>query len=82
MITQGNCGEHAGKYDGTLSFNGLVINGGLPSIAKWFIEWTKVKAFAERPVGVMTWNIADVVSMWVGRYIVRSDRASSKQFSV
>merc|ERR1712160_130653 len=42
-----------GKYDATLGFNSLVINGTLAAIVKWLIEWTKVAAAKRRPIGIL-----------------------------
>jgi len=59
-----------GKYDASLGFNRLVINGALPAVVKWVLEWTKVAAAAERPVGLLFWNFADWSSNLLGRTLL------------
>jgi len=60
-----------GPYDATLGFNGLLIHGWLPALAKWVLEWTKVAAAAERPVGVLFWVVADYASCLLARTVLR-----------
>ena len=67
-----------GKYDAVLGFNGLVLCGWYVAVVKWLLEWTKVAAAGERPVGVLFWWIADHLSMWLGRTLLRP---STKPFS-
>jgi hypothetical protein len=59
-----------GAYEATLAFNGLVISGFLAALTKWLLEWTKVQAARARPIGVVFWIIADVVSNWLGRTLL------------
>jgi NADH dehydrogenase FAD-containing subunit len=59
-----------GKYDATLAFNSLVLNGGLAAVVKWMLEWTKVAAASHRPVGIVFWIIADFVSNLLGRTLL------------
>jgi NADH dehydrogenase FAD-containing subunit len=69
-----------GKYDGTLGFNGFVINGFIAALAKWLIEWTKVAAVKKQPVGLLFWRFGDAVSHWLGRnlLLVRSTKAKQE----
>ena len=48
-----------GKYSAVLAFNGLVLSGWYVAVIKWLLEWTKVAAAGERPVGVFFWWFAD-----------------------
>ena len=62
-----------GPHDGVVAFNQLVVGGGLLSgavvaVLKWMLEWTKVAACAERPVGVLFWHIADATSTFLTNY--------------
>jgi NADH dehydrogenase FAD-containing subunit len=59
-----------GKYDASLGFNSLVMNGKLAAFSKWLLEWTKVWAAAEQPIGVLFWKVADGASMFIGKYIL------------
>jgi apoptosis-inducing factor 2 len=65
-----------GKYDGTLGFNGFVINGFIAALAKWLIEWTKVAAVQKQPVGLLFWRLGDAVSHWLGRTLLVSSSSS------
>lgn len=60
-----------GPHDATLGFNRLLLHGWLPALAKWVLEWTKVAAAAERPVGVLFWRVADYASCLLGRTVLR-----------
>lgn len=61
-----------GKYDATLGFNQLVINGSIGAILKWLIEWTSVAAAAQRPIGNLFWMIAHFSSNLLGRTVLSS----------
>ena len=37
---------------------------------KWLLEWTKVAAAAERPVGILFWKVADTTSNWLHRTLL------------
>jgi len=67
-----------GKYDATLGFNQLVINGSIGAIMKWLIEWTSVAAAAQRPVGNVFWAIAHFSSNLLGRTVLPSTPAKDK----
>lgn len=67
-----------GKYDGTLGFNSLVLNGGLAAVVKWMLEWTKVAAASHRPVGIAFWVIADFVSNLLGRTVLPTPMPKKK----
>ena len=59
-----------GEAAGVLVFNGIVIEGMLAAITKPLLEWTKVAACAERPVGVAFWKFGDAVANWLSRTLV------------
>ena len=59
-----------GEAAGVLVFNGIVIEGMLAAITKPLLEWTKVAACAERPVGVAFWKFGDAVANWISRTLV------------
>ena len=59
-----------GKYDATLGFNDLVVHGPLAAVVKWLLEWTKVAAAANRPVGVAFWIFADFAANLLGRTLL------------
>ena len=59
-----------GKYDAVLGFNGLVLSGWYVAVIKWMLEWTKVAAAAERPVGVCFWMFADSFSNLLSRTVL------------
>jgi predicted DCC family thiol-disulfide oxidoreductase YuxK len=58
-----------GEADGVLVFNGLVLSGMAPALAKRLIEWTKVAACDGRPVGVLVWRAADKAAAWMSRHV-------------
>jgi len=60
-----------GRYDAVLGFNGLYFCGWIVAVIKWMLEWTKVAAAAERPVGILFWTVADVASCWLSRTVLR-----------
>jgi len=59
-----------GEGYGVLSFNGLVIDGALAAVVKALLEWTKIAACAERPVGVAFWKFGDAAANWISRTIL------------
>ena len=59
-----------GKYSACAGFNGLVLSGWYVAVIKWMLEWTKVAAAAERPVGIFFWWFADNFSNWLSRTIL------------
>ena len=60
-----------GRYDACLGFNWLVLSGWWVAVVKWMLEWTKVAAAGERPIGILFWNVADGMSNWLGRTLLR-----------
>ena len=60
-----------GKYDGVIAFNWLVFGGPLAAVAKWMLEWTKVRAVSNGFVGNFFWAVADYVSLFLGRTLLR-----------
>eukprot|EP00966_Prymnesium_polylepis_P240956 5572652-Prymnesium_polylepis.1 len=59
-----------GKYDAVLGFNGLILGGWFVAVIKWTLEWTKVQAAAERPVGIFFWWFADSFSNLLSRTVL------------
>ena len=59
-----------GKHSGALAFNGIVISGWPAAMMKWLLEWTKVAACAERPVGTLFWSFADAQTALLSRTIL------------
>ena len=53
-----------------LAFNGVVLTGWYVAVFKWLLEWTKVAAAGERPVGVVFWWVADAVSNLLSRTLL------------
>jgi hypothetical protein len=47
-----------GKYDASLGFSWLVVNGKLAGFMKWLLEWTQVQAADEKPIGTVFWKVA------------------------
>ena len=63
-----------GKYDATLGFNGLVLNGPLFSIVKWVIEWSKVMAMQKKIIGVWFWLFGDFVANLLSRTVLQQNK--------
>jgi len=59
-----------GEANGALAFNGVVISGVLAAVAKRIIEWTKVAACEERPVGILFWRFGDAAANWLSRAVL------------
>ena len=53
-----------------MAFNGIVLSGGLPALVKWGLEWTKVAACEERPVGTLFWHVADTMTALITRTVL------------
>lgn len=66
-----------GKHAAVMSFNGVVLGGWLPAIMKWLLEWTKVAACEERPVGTLFWKFADAQTAWITRYLLPVSEAKA-----
>jgi len=47
-----------------------VIEGLLAAIVKPLLEWTKVAACAERPIGVGFWKFSDAFANWLSRSVM------------
>jgi len=62
-----------GRYDGSLGFNKLVINGCISALIKWVLEWTKVAQMEGRPIGIAVWAIGDALTFWLSRTLVRPE---------
>ena len=59
-----------GPHHGVLAFNGVVVSGLVPAYVKWLLEWTKVAACAERPVGLLFWRFADFAAAAITRFLL------------
>merc|ERR1740117_934441 len=68
-----------GKYDAVMGFNDFLLSGWIVALAKWVLEWTKVAAARERPIGILFWKVADVASMLLGRTLLRAATSTSQQ---
>jgi len=60
-----------GRYDGTLGFNDLIINGMVAALFKWIMEWTKVRQMEGRPLGLLIWHIGDEVTFLLSRKVLK-----------
>lgn len=59
-----------GEGYGVLAFNGVVVAGWIPAVAKAVIEWSKVAACAERPIGIAIWTFGDAMANWISRKVL------------
>ena len=59
-----------GKYDASLCFNGLVINGALAALVKHVLEVTKVAACRGSVLGCAFWDFADWMAPLMGRTLL------------
>jgi apoptosis-inducing factor 2 len=66
-----------GKYDASMGFNALVINGPLAAIVKWLLEWTIVATIRQQPIGIYFWRLADTVVNLMARTILPTKRKRS-----
>ena len=64
-----------GRYDGSLGFNQLTINGGLAALVKFVLEWTKVKQMEGRPIGLAVWAFGDAMSFFLSRWVFKPKAA-------
>jgi len=60
-----------GRYDGSLGFNKVVINGACAALVKWVIEWTKVKQMQGRPIGILVWTVGDWLTFLLSRTVLK-----------
>lgn len=60
-----------GPYDATIGFNSLVVNGKICAVLKWLLEWTKVQAAAERPIGIYFWKLSDFMSIFLSNWVIK-----------
>jgi predicted DCC family thiol-disulfide oxidoreductase YuxK len=61
-----------------LVFNGVVVEGLLAAIVKPLLQWTKIAAAAERPIGVAIWKFGDAAANWMSRNLVSPPPPSAK----
>jgi apoptosis-inducing factor 2 len=66
-----------GKYDASMGFNALVLNGPLAAIVKWLLEWTIVATIRQQPIGIYFWKLADTVVGLMARTILPTKRKRS-----
>eukprot|EP00966_Prymnesium_polylepis_P174212 4030759-Prymnesium_polylepis.1 len=71
-----------GRYDAVMGFNGLVLRGWYVAVLKWLLEWTKVAAAGERPVGVLFWHVADATSNIISRTLLASSTLSNDEIDL
>merc|ERR1711871_336813 len=64
-----------GRYDGSLGFNQLTINGSLAALVKFVLEWTKVKQMEGRPIGLAVWAFGDAMSFFLSRWVLKPKSA-------
>lgn len=67
-----------GRYDGSLGFNELVINGTLAALVKWILEWTKVCQMEGRPLGHLIWLLGDEFTFFLSRHLIKPKAADLK----
>lgn len=60
-----------GRYDGSLGFNSMVINGLLAALIKWILEWTKVNQMEGRLLGQLVWAIGDELTFLLSRSLLK-----------
>jgi NADH dehydrogenase FAD-containing subunit len=60
-----------GRYDGSLGFNGVVVNGAIAAVVKWVLEWTKVRQMESRPIGLSVWAFGDALTIWMSNHLIR-----------
>ena len=60
-----------GRYDGSLGFNSVVINGFVAALVKWVLEWTKIKQMEGRPIGLAVWSFGDAFTFMLSRNFIR-----------
>ena len=59
-----------GEAYGIVSFNGVVVEGSIGAVVKGVLEWTKVAACAERPIGVYFWKFGDAAANFLSRRVL------------
>jgi len=60
-----------GRYDGSLGFNSLVVNGPLAALVKFVLEYTKVAQMEGRPIGHFIWAVGDAVTFFLSRTCIQ-----------
>lgn len=68
-----------GKYHATLGMNWLVVNGFVSAVMKWLLEYTKMMAMQEQPLGVYFWKLSDYMSMLLARTVLKAETEQPKQ---
>ena len=63
-----------GRYDGSLGFNNIVLNGSVAALVKWVLEWTKIKQMEERPIGMAVWAFGDAMTFFLSRTLVKPSK--------
>merc|ERR1711871_1318703 len=60
-----------GEFDGSLCFNGLILNGCIAALMKHILEVSKVAACNESLAGRLLWKVADPISNLISKYILK-----------
>ena len=63
-----------GRYDGSLGFNNIVVNGSIAALIKWVLEWTKIKQMEGRPIGLAVWAFGDAMTFMLSRNFIRPSK--------
>ena len=64
-----------GRYDGSLGFNKLVLNGKVAAGVKWILEKTKIMQMEGNFVGKAVWAFGDYVSFVLSRTLLAPVRS-------
>jgi len=59
-----------GRFNGSLVFNSLVVNGALAAAMKVLIEHTKMRAMREEMIGGAFWEVADHISALISKFVI------------
>merc|ERR1719203_1794111 len=59
-----------GRYSGSFGLNTLVINGAIAAVAKWGLEWIKIRQMEGRPIGVLGMSFAETMMAFLSRTCV------------
>lgn len=64
-----------GKHEAVLRFNGILLTGAIgrriASVAKNFIEWSKMLQAKRNPLGLWFWFLGDEIALFLNRTIIR-----------
>ena len=68
-----------GEFDGSLCFNNFIINGKIAALMKHILEVSKVAACNERIAGKLFWQLADLSSIYISKYLFTTSSAQDKE---